>query len=105
MGFRRKFRIFLKLVISLACLSVCSYQVYLVAQLYLSYPTTVDLRIGRSLNVHLPGITICSEISTTILPEKIIEIQPPLYSFLHGKLNFTLLNSKWINSLNKSNLN
>lgn len=100
MGLRKKFRIFLKIVISLGCLLICSYQCYIVGVLYLSYPTTVDLRIGRSLNVHLPGVTICSEISTTILPEKIIEIQPSLYQYLHGMtvrakvsspLNFELL--------------
>ena len=104
MGCRKNFRILLKIVISLACLTVCSYQVYIVGVLYLSYPTTIDLRIGRSLNVHLPGLTICmqntvftvesnlytmflkigTEISTTILAEKIVEIQPSLFHILHG---------------------
>ncbi|XP_054166032.1 uncharacterized protein LOC128963542 [Oppia nitens] len=85
MGCRKNFRILLKVIISVACLTICSYQIYIVGILYLSYPTTIDLRVSKSLNVHLPGITICTEISTTILPEKIVEIQPTLYSVLHGK--------------------
>ena len=84
MGCRRNTRILLKILIAVGCISVCSYQVYLVGILYLSYPTTVDLRIGRSLNIHLPGITICTEIATTILPDKIIEIEPTLRPILYG---------------------
>ncbi|CAG2100138.1 unnamed protein product [Medioppia subpectinata] len=83
MGCRKSFRIFLKIIISLGCLTLCGYQIYIVGVLYLSYPTTVDLQIGRSLNVHLPGITICTEISATIITDKIIELQPSLYAALH----------------------
>jgi len=86
MGCRRNVKLFLKVVISVACILLCSYQVYIVGQLYISYPTTVDLRIGRSINIHLPGITICSELATTILVEKIVEIQPNLIEVFAGKI-------------------
>jgi hypothetical protein len=95
MGFRKKVRFLIKVIISSFCILLCSYQIYIVGQLYISYPTIVDLRIGRSLNVHLPGITICSEISSTILVEKIIEIQPNLYEVFAGELYYKKLFRKF----------
>ncbi|OTF84054.1 hypothetical protein BLA29_004463, partial [Euroglyphus maynei] len=64
---------------------ICAYQIYIVCNLYLRYPTTVDIRVDPSPFVHLPGITVCSELSSTILVEKLIKIEPSIYDDFVGK--------------------
>lgn len=82
---QKRTRFFIRFVITLACLVVLSYQLYLVFQLYLKYPTTVDIRLDPSPHVHLPGITICSELSSAILVEEMVKVHPKLYKVFVGK--------------------
>jgi len=65
--------------------AICSIQVYQVVQLYFAYPTTIDIRLDPSPHVYLPGITVCSELSSTILVEELVKIKPELYDVFAGK--------------------
>lgn len=75
-------RLFLRVIISLVAVALCAYQLYIVSMLYFKYPTTVDIRLDPSPTVHLPGVTVCSELSSTILVEELVKIQPALYKVM-----------------------
>lgn len=81
---QRNVRNSIRISITLIAIVICSYQVYLVCDLYFRYPTTVDIRVDPSNFVHLPAITICSELSSTILVENLIKIEPTLYDDFVG---------------------
>ncbi|UXI14494.1 hypothetical protein NH340_JMT00437 [Sarcoptes scabiei] len=82
---QRNVRNTIRIIWSLLVFVICSYQVYLVCDLYFRYPTTVDIRVDPSPFVHLPGVTVCSELSSTILVEKLIAIEPSIYDDFVGK--------------------
>lgn len=49
-----------KMAVLLVCMTVCAYQVFQFMQLYLQYPTTVDVEIELLEFSGLPGITVCN---------------------------------------------
>ena len=59
-------------IIFLASL-LCFYQIYLVCVLYFTYPTTIDIRLDQSQYVHLPSVTVCSELASTVLIDELIK--------------------------------
>lgn len=81
---QRNVRNVVRVVITLLALSICAYQIYIVCDIYYRYPTTVDIRLDPSPYVHLPGITICSELSSTILVEELVKIEPTIYNIFAG---------------------
>lgn len=58
---------------------------YLVSVLYFTYPTTMDIRLDRSTFVHLPSVTVCSELPATILIEDLARVSPPIFAIFLGK--------------------
>lgn len=84
-SYQSNVRFTIRVVVTLCALVVCSYQVYIVSILYYRYPTNVDIRLDPSSFVTIPGLTICSELSSTILVEELVKIQPSLYTTFAGK--------------------
>ncbi|KAJ6217415.1 hypothetical protein RDWZM_008572 [Blomia tropicalis] len=75
----------IRLLVSIIATFVCIYQIYLVLLLYYSYPTNVDVRFDQSPYVRLPGVTICSELSSTILFDRMYSISPQIYKLFIGR--------------------
>ena len=82
---QRNIRCSIRVSITLLAVTVCAYQIYIVCLLYYKYPTTVDIEMDSSPYVSLPAITVCSEISSTILVEELVKIKPSLYDAFAGK--------------------